>query len=207
MSIEVVLGGLIGSILTVTITKILDLIQRSKEHEYALKKAFFEKKLLSAEAAAAKWNSSLSALKALAALYEHFASKGDAFNNDLFIYLNQAYSSQLQKIVQTSNELSNSIALYFDISDSKSFKSESTKRFFDSLSSLVSIDTTTSILVEIKDRFRGTDTEQIAEKEMVKLKQQSRDHFKELSSVFMDAEKDITELLKLLRSEMKKYDT
>ena len=39
------LGGLIGSILTVVISKSLEIFQKSKEHKYDLQRQFFVKKL------------------------------------------------------------------------------------------------------------------------------------------------------------------
>lgn len=44
------LGGLIGSILTVVISKSLEIFQKSKEHKYDLQRQFFVKKLSAAEA-------------------------------------------------------------------------------------------------------------------------------------------------------------
>ena len=43
-SILALLAALLGSILTIGIGKVLDLIQKRQEHKYSLQKIFFEKK-------------------------------------------------------------------------------------------------------------------------------------------------------------------
>jgi hypothetical protein len=38
-----IISGLIGSVLTVIVSKILDIIQQSREHRYSIQKTFFTK--------------------------------------------------------------------------------------------------------------------------------------------------------------------
>jgi hypothetical protein len=73
---EAIMGGLVGSIFTVIITKILEIIQKSKEHKYSLQKTFFEKKLQSAEAAVAQWYLAASSCFTPAKLFEYLSIEG-----------------------------------------------------------------------------------------------------------------------------------
>jgi primosomal protein N'' len=54
MTSDSILGGLIGSLITVIVTKLLDMLQKANEHDYPLRKAFFKKKLVAAESAVAR---------------------------------------------------------------------------------------------------------------------------------------------------------
>ena len=67
---DAILGGLIGSIITVVIGKVLDLIQQSKQHKYSIQKTFFTKKLEVADAAVSQWYLSANLLGSIARLYE-----------------------------------------------------------------------------------------------------------------------------------------
>lgn len=68
-------SGLVGSILTVTIGKILELVQESKKHKYSLKRVFFEKKLASLEAAVRLWYKSAEMTGMLSALLAQISKK------------------------------------------------------------------------------------------------------------------------------------
>lgn len=55
MIIDALLGGLIGSTLTVVSKELLEIFRDSKQHSYSLQKYYFEKKLKAAEAASSVW--------------------------------------------------------------------------------------------------------------------------------------------------------
>lgn len=54
MTLDTLVAGLLGAVVTIIVTRVLDLIQKSKEHKYSLQKLFFEKKLQAAEASVAE---------------------------------------------------------------------------------------------------------------------------------------------------------
>ncbi|MDH4222047.1 MAG: hypothetical protein OEV55_00760 [candidate division Zixibacteria bacterium] len=207
MSIEVILGGLIGSILTVIITKVLDIVQKGREHRYSLQKSFFEKKLQAAEAAVSQWYIIASSVGSFAKLYERMSNKEKELDYQVFRVMNESFSSQLQKLLEKSNEISNSVLLYFDIEDSDFWNYEPFGKYLDSLSSIVSLDMSMRIMVDIYDKVKGTKYESMAKNEIEKIKEQSKERFKDLSLILDKANKEIINLLRKLRSEMKKYET
>jgi hypothetical protein len=64
------LSGLVGSVLTVFVTKILDIVQKRQEHRHSLQKLFFEKKLQAADSAMALFSNVSTAAKATKTLFE-----------------------------------------------------------------------------------------------------------------------------------------
>jgi hypothetical protein len=206
MSIDAVLGGLVGSILTVIVTKVFDLVQTGREHRYALQKSFFEKKLKAAEAAAAQWYSLGSSLGGLAALYERMSSKEKELELEVFRVMNQSLWARLKEISQASNEIANSVLLYFDIDESGFWDYEPLKKFIDSVSSLQALDASYTVMSEVYNRSIGTKYEELAFKEVKRILDEFKPHFKDLSTVLEQGLKEMTILLKKLRTEMREFE-
>jgi hypothetical protein len=206
MSIEAILGGLIGSILTIIVTKALDMVQKGKEHEYSLQKSFFEKKLQAAEAAVAQWYSIASSVGALAALYERMSTTEKEFELEVFKVMHDAFATQLQQISQASSQIGNSILLYFDVDDATLWNYEPLKRYFNSLSSLMASGASLRVMLEVYSLSKGTKYEEVAWNKVRGILEQCQPHFRDLSKVLDQAREEILSLLRKLRMEMKKYE-
>ena len=152
MSIEILLGGFIGSVITVIIMKILDMVQKGKERKFSLQKSYFEKKLQAAEDVLAKWHSKAPALSSLIALYERISTKEKELEYELFRMTNASFILQLKEIAQNSNEIANLVLLYFDTGDSTYLNSEMFKKLLDRLSSIKALDISMKFAL---DYFRG----------------------------------------------------
>jgi hypothetical protein len=206
MSIEPILGGLIGSILTIIVAKVLDMVQKGKEHRYSLQKSFFEKKLYAAETAVAQWYSVASSLGALATLYERMSSAEKEFDLEVFRVMNDAFASQLQQLSQASSKIANPILLYFEIDDPTFWNYEPLKRFFDCLSSLMASGASLRVMLEVYNLSKGTKYEELAWNEVRGILDQCKPHFKDLSKVLDQAREEMLILLRKVRMEMKKYE-
>jgi hypothetical protein len=206
MLIEVILGSLTGSILTIIVTKTLDMVQKGKEYKYSLQKSFFEKKLQAAEAAVAQWYCIASSLGALASLYERMSSKEKELELEVFRVMNDAFSTQLQQITQASSQIAHSILLYFDVDDSTFWNYEPLKKYLDCLSSLMASGASLKVMLEVYDLSKGTQYEEMARNEVSGILEQCKPHFKDLSNILDQMREEILALLRKVRIEMKKYE-
>jgi hypothetical protein len=206
MSGEAILGGLIGSVLTIIVTKVLDMIQKGKEHVYSLQKSFFDKKLCAAETAVAQWYTLSSSLGALATLYERMSRAEKEFDIEVFRVMNDAFSSQLQQLSQASSQIANPILLYFDVDDPTFWNYEPLKKYFDTLSSLLASGASLKVMLEIYNLSKGTGYEELAWKEVRVILDQCKPHFKDLSNVLNQAREEMITLLRKIRLEMKRYE-
>lgn len=202
---NVILAGLIGSIITVFITKIIDLIQKSKEHKYSLQKAFFERKLKSAEAAVSQWYVTAGAIGALAKLYENAPILEEGLEPEVFEAMNTTFSTQLKKVQELSDNLAHSFVLYFDV-DESFWEDESMKNYFTKLSSVTALAKSLNLLYELQPKIEGTKYEGFVKNKIKELNHQIRPDLKELSSIMEDARVNIIKLLRKVRNEMKKYE-
>lgn len=115
-SIIALLSGLVGSILTIAVSKVLDLIQKRQEHKYALRKAFFEKKLQVAEAMVGNLQKTINIFRPLSTVLRKipdFVTQGTP--RDFLESQMQTISSQAQKILQETGDCSYAAQLYFDV--------------------------------------------------------------------------------------------
>lgn len=208
MSMEVILGGLIGSIVTVLLTKIFELIQKSKEHKYYLRKLFFEKKLQSAEAAVAEWYSASSSLFALAKLYELMSTEGRELDEEVFEQLEAAALAKLKEIERsTTNQISNSVFLYFDI-DTDLFLNENTiGKIYTCFSEIKSRSYVINNFIELRNQKKETESGRILQDAIDRIRDEAKPLLSELASLYSKSQKDMTALLQKIRREMKKFES
>lgn len=200
-----VLGGLIGSILTVVITKVLDLIQKKNEYTYDLKKQFFNKKLQAAEAAIMQYSLLSGALNNLIILFGRYKEGetlvGENLNSNLLKQVDEAVA----KAKSSSLLLSNSIALYFDLTSNYT-TNEILNAFYDNLNLLAPYLENVEITHEQYLRFIGTEQE----REAYDIYQKAEDFMAQAMKIVGDGHKvfdeELREQISQIRNEMKKFE-
>lgn len=106
---------MLGSILTIGIGKVLDLIQKRQEHKYSLQKIFFEKKLKVAEVIVGHGEKLRNILEPLSTILEKVTvlpatpEIGSLLTSQL-----QTLSSRIQNFQQEINDYNDASKLYFD---------------------------------------------------------------------------------------------
>src|SRR5689334_3897585 len=130
-----ILGGLIGSILTVVVTKLLDILQTSKQHKYELETKFFERKLSAAETAMTQFNILYGAILSLGLLYDRMNNEINEVEELIQKHLHDQGSKQLELATNSSFLLSNSISLYFDFDDEFT-QNKIIKEFYDAIGTI-----------------------------------------------------------------------
>lgn len=197
-------GG--GSVLTTLAGRILGMIQKQKEHKYSLQRFFFEKKLQAAELAVSQCYTFASSLGCLVALYERMSKEEKELEIEVFREMNQGLWAQLDRISQASMQMGNSMLLYFDVDESEFWNYDGLLKFLDSLSSLHAMSGTIRAAVEYYDESKHTEHEEQARRQLRSALERCKPHFKDISSALRQAWKDMIDLMRKLRSEMKTYE-
>ncbi|OGU48704.1 MAG: hypothetical protein A2000_05170 [Ignavibacteria bacterium GWB2_36_8] len=200
-----IIGGLIGSVLTVIISKVLDIIQQSREHRYSIQKTFFTKKLEVAEAAVSQWYVSSNVLGSIARLYEQAPVLEKGIERDVFNIMNNSLTIQLNKLQEASNQIANSFLLYFDIDDSF-WNNEALNNFLKCLSNLKVIITSLDMFHNLNSGIPENDYKKLIQKEIDRLNKELEKEMKNFVSFIDDSREGMITLLKKVRNEMKKYE-
>jgi hypothetical protein len=205
--LETLLGGLIGSIITVVLTKILDLIQKSKEHKYSLQRAFFDKKLQAAEAAVSHLSMLTSAIGEFIVLHGQEYDTGQEVPYEVYKVMTESASGSWEKIREASNGLTNSLSLYFDVNEPFFWEQDHPKKLLSYLSTFQSSITQKHFLMDVEEKLEGTQFEGYFREHIATLDNKTNESGKEFVSLIKEVNKEICDVIKKIRAEMKKYDS
>lgn len=200
-----ILGGLIGSILTVVVTKLLDIFQSSKQHKYELETKFFERKLNAAETAMTQFNILYGAMINLGLLYERMQNASNEVEDFLQNQLYKEGQEQIELATNSSFLLSNSITLYFDL-DSQFSHNKIIKEFYDSIGALGAlIDNDYNTYIHYRSTI-GTNMEQAAYQLYQQAAKELDNGIEKVSANIEKFNHEIQIIMKQIRAEMKKFE-
>lgn len=206
MDWKLILSGIIGSISTIALTKILELLQRSREHKYSLQKAFFDKKITAGETAVAQWITLQSTMMTLSTLMnkalELSSEIGQKFTQDMFSDLN----TRIKNAQNATSHLANSVYFYFDIEDEKLWDNVAFINFVDRLEELGQLSDSYNELLDHYIKLPLNEPTDEIEKQLDGYEVQMDSKLKEVSIVFSDASKEYGKLLKQIRQDVRKFD-
>lgn len=207
MTLDSILGAAIGSIITIVLTKLLDVWQKARDHKHELKKVFFEKKLAAAERAVSLWYSVSSFYSSLSALYEKIPDLEGKAMGPLIESISNAYFTRLNKLTESSSELANAVYLYFDLESDTAKGKEPLKILFEAVAELQDLALSSDVLKEIKNESPGDQFAQdFIEAETKKLRVTAKEHLKRINSIFDVAQQELHQMLATLRSQMKEFE-
>jgi hypothetical protein len=187
----VLFGGLVGSIATVGVGKIIDLIQKKQEHEYSLQKMFFEKKLRVTEDYVNYLQNSINALLPLIYILQNVQKR------PLSIF-NKATSAQfvesLSRLKKISEEKDNKYmaGLYYDLSKMGELDSRFTENVLE-------------IMTRLNEKTEALRSETAPEKQS----QLREDIFQEIAffaDMLEKGKKDMNEMISQCRESMKQFE-
>jgi hypothetical protein len=200
-----ILGGLVGSILTVVITKVLDLVQKKNEYTYDLKKQFFSKKLQAAESAIMQYSLFSDALNQLIILFGRYKESQTTVGENLNDNLLKQIEEKISLANSSSLALSNSISLYFDLTSSYS-ANEILTRFYDSLNMLAPYSENVEVTHEQYLRFIGTEHEKEAHEIYQNAEKFMGQVMKNVGEGYKVVDAELRNQINQIRSGMKKYE-
>jgi len=126
------IAGLLSSLFTVFVTKLLDLFQNKKQHRYNIERLYFEKKINAAELIVSQMTILSGALMHIIILFERLKEQDnskiiDEFESHVDRNLELTIDKQLKQNENTLFVITNTLMLYFDVNDKDLFSKESTK--------------------------------------------------------------------------------
>ncbi len=201
-----VFSGLAGSLITVFITKIIELIQKNKEYKFLFRKTYFDKKLASAEKAIALWYSASINLGNMAMIYDRISTNQNEREAEWVKELNEIYSIKFTELDKISNQIQNSVYLYFDLDSSGKYNYDPLKELYDRASRINRLNISISLSEAKFIKSKGTEYEYLTRKELETNYQELRLCFKDLSTIMKDAQSELNDFIKQVRKEMKTYD-
>lgn len=207
MPIEALLAGLIGSLITIVATKLLEILQRSREHKYSLQRALFEKKLQSAEAAVMEWHSIASSCSALAGIYEQLSAKDTEIEGEVAVQLTEVFYERMQKAYSIVNQVSDTVFLYFDIDDSPFYESESLNKLVLVFTRLRALGESFEILTKLKEQTKHPISERAIQIQIERIHEEAIIQARDLSTIFDKAYKEMVKLIRKLRADLRRFDS
>lgn len=200
-----ILGGLIGSTLTVVVTKLLELLGKSKEHQYSLEKEFFLKKLSAAEAAMTQYTILSNALVNISILFERINNN----NTEIEDYLQNNLLQQAMQQVEVANNASfivaNSITLYFDL-NSQFNQNEIISSFYNVLGSLGPLSDNVEIAWQNYLKMKGTEQEKNAHELYLYSERQLEIAMQNVSKSYVAFNRELQNTMLQIRNEMRKFE-
>jgi formate/nitrite transporter FocA (FNT family) len=200
-----ILGGLIGSILTVAITKLLDILQKSKEHQYNLERSFFEKKLLAAEATITQYTILSNALTNLAVVYERLNNETNEVEDYLQNTLHQQAMQQLEVANNASFIVANSVTLYFDL-DTQFNQNQIIRDFYNLLGAIKPLQDNRDLTYNHYESVIGTEFEASAYQLFLQSDQDLNNLLQAISSSYIAFNNQLLNVIGQIRNEMRKFD-
>jgi hypothetical protein len=206
LSVITLLSGLLGSILTIVLTKVLDLFQKSKEHKYSLQKVFFERKLNAAETATIQFQILANACFNLSVLFERLNNEDeDEDENFLDKHLFEQVTQQTEVANNASFLIANSVTLYFDL-DNAFMHNEKIKNFYEILGQLQTVDKQSQKDYEFYESHIGSQYETQAYEIWNQSEQRLEDTLKRIADSYKTFNLEIIKVLGQMRDQMKKFD-
>ena len=200
-----VLGGLVGSTITVIITKILEIVKQKNEFSFELKKQFFLKKLQAAEAATMQYSHFSEALNQLSILYSRYRESdsniGQALNNN---FLKQI-DDKITLANSSSLALSNAIGLYFDL-QSDFTSNQILTHFYDSLNMLAPYCQNVEFTHEQYLRNIGSDQETEAYQIYINAENNLDQVMKKVGEEYKTVDIELRKQIHQIRNSMRKYE-
>lgn len=200
-----IFAGLLGSILTVITTKVLDIFQKQSEFEIELKKQFFIKKLQAGETAIIQYTHLSVALQQLNVLYSDHDKLQTGINKNLKENFLEQIDRKLEFINSTSLTLSSSIGLYFDFKE-HSLESKIFNTVSDKVSVLSSFIDSADVAYENYTRTVGTEEEDRGYENYETEYNKVIIAMKDIAILYNQFDEEIRSQMKQMRNEMRKYE-
>ena len=201
---EAILGGLIGSVLTVLISRIFDMIQKKNEHSYALKKLFFERKLSVAEAAISQRYVLASTLRSFSLLLEQVSANLElilASPPECLKNYNDAISQQSVKLLTPAFDAANAVSLFFDVDESMQ-----SATMEDILDMMMSIEGRTKVFQFLITTALNAPEKRKLYDEAKKTLEQLQAEIIKLSDIVKSGSQQVSRTIMQIRSEMKRFE-
>ncbi len=206
MDLKLVAVGLISSILTIVIQKLLEIFQKDREHKNELRKTYFEKKIAAGEVAVSQFTILRSTLINLATFYKNILNMSSQVGNDVMQNMMQQFNSQLQTAQSATFQLANAIYLYFDLDEGDLFKEESSNMVVTKLEEIGQNLERYNKLLEAYDHATTDAIVEALDNETDKIEEQIDSALNQISELMSQGSETYKKMVEHIRGEMKKFE-
>lgn len=197
---------LLGSLVTIVVSKLLELFQLSKANKFTLRKIYFEKKISAAEEAITDLYEEITGISKFIRVYEKIADSD--IEKMPFIYKEiELLKKETKSVIESTDKIANRMYLYFDLYEYL----EKSELYLDSLlnisTEIRSLDFDMEIKFKILKEYEDNKQMQdIIFKSIKELFPSYIPKLKELVELGHKAQVEAKKQLKRIKEEMKKYD-
>lgn len=202
-----VLSGLLGSILTVVITKLIELKQKKFEFESDLKREYFKRKLDSIEKASIQFTLLANHLVQLKHFYNAMIRKDNYFDENSQNKMFEALDSSLAKTSSSSMDIANAIYIYLDISHDEINDYKMMQTYLNDIGEMGAIFLDMKIWMEYEDEAKTEEKKVFCEKQLDEIQNKLREKVENVSDSTDKLNEKFWKLQKKMRIELKKYDS
>ena len=196
----------VGSLITVVVTKLLEIYQSSKANNFTLKKMYFERKIFAAEEAITDLYNEITGISKYIRVYEKI-SKSD-IEKIPFIYKElEILSKGTKEAIEATDKIANRMYLYFDFEEYIDKEKSYLDALLDIATEIRELDFDMEIKSKIlKDFENNKEMQDIIFKEVKEKFPSYIPKLIELVELGNKAQTEARKKLKNVREEMKKYD-
>jgi hypothetical protein len=203
MTAEPIIAGLIGSIVTVVATKVLEMVQGAREHRYSLEKAFFDGKLEAAQSLVSQISQIIQSLSTFRLLSE--ADLRDRLPFEVYKGLHDTFFPQWQTIGKQYTSIANLMMLYFPDGEMAALEKTGGQRLIAPWLSFMQCASTLTALYAAKDALPGAECD-FLDKRIAEVEPEMNASLRSFLSVSQEAERALSNDLVKMRADMRAYD-
>lgn len=202
---DVLIGGLIA-IVTILVTKILEIYQKSVEQKYSLQSTYFTKKLEAAELAVINFSNEVSIFSQYLAIEEKLVNA--KLEEYPFLIKQLSYVNEdAKKDEESLNNPLGKIYLYFDVDNYLFSDNENYKRFLEIYTEIDKMDNDIKIYSNLLEDFKDNDV--IQDKIFLEISEKAKAYIpkiKESIELLSKAKTEAINYLSIVKKEMKKHN-
>lgn len=200
------LAGLVGSILTVLITKVFDIFQKRLEFRSELRKEYFIKKINSLEKASIQYSLAISAIGNIAKLFAITKENEIFFDDKVLQPFMENLNNQFEKITEATNDIGLAIFNYLDIDQNEFYDFTKVEDTLKLIGNIGYHQNQLLFLADLKNRLKNTNSEKEIIEKFNKEREELIDLSQKLSKQFEEAKEIYYKIQRKIRIELKKYD-
>ncbi len=203
-SVLIIAVGLGSSLITIVVTKVLEIIQKRSEHKMHLKSMFFQRKLETAERIIPIWYDTAVNLENLAILFQRASVDETEMSSEWFDTYSMQYTNRLNEVNDIVHRLSDASLLYFNFDNISLPEYEPLKELYARIAQGVALRNEIDLLEEqIQMHPLNTNIASIYKDKC----EQFRLCMLDVSTIMGDAKIDLLNRIQLLRDSLSRYDS
>ncbi|MBP8115613.1 MAG: hypothetical protein KAY50_09670 [Chitinophagaceae bacterium] len=205
-----IISGLLSSLSTILVTKLLDIFQNKKQHRYNIEKLYFEKKIAAAELIVSQLTILSGAIMHSTILFERLKEKDyfadDKFEDNVDESLEATVGKLLKQADNTLFIIANTLTLYFDIGENILFAKDYSKETHDLLGQIGIKLETRENAYNYFEKVMNTTEHNKAVDAFNLANEQYKDHLQLVVNKYDWFYKELLSILKLIRKDISRYE-